>query len=297
MRGNLAAVFVAALAIHFFSEIANAGYQGSISFNPLEIARHQQDATRITQSAAACLRRDFQHFQDFFRQHGISPYYGDRGSFGQLTYAQKKDYLRQLGKDPILLQEMEPLSCVELMLNCLGEGFNENNEADIWKRIRDFTVLNGVDGMATQYALQLLGWKILYWNPDTRMNQQWDQQERQQDPSNNDRFWGYHEENWLNVQRNGKYVYNSVDDARQLVNFGYFSPFFLGNIPFYVGIAHGGYHVFPGTFGQVVEAHSTKAITDPHNMESSQFNPLLGQGPTDGMYKSGLIAIPPGYLR
>jgi hypothetical protein len=290
------AILLAVIVSGFSSNFSLAGYQGSISFTDDEIARHEQDAPKIATEAAQCLSRDFQHFQDFFRRYGVSPYYGDRGSFGKLSYEQKKQYLEQIGKNPALLPEMEPLSCVELMLNCLGEGFNSNGEADLWKRIRDYTILNGVDGMATQNALQKLGWKILYWNPDVRYNHSWDAQERRQDPSNNDRFWGYHEENWQDVQRAGKYIYNTVDDDRLLVNFGYFTPAILKKVPFFVGIAHGGYHVFPGMSGKVVEAHSTKAITDSHNMESSPFNPMLGQGPTDGMYKSGLIAIPPGYL-
>lgn len=275
---------------------AMAGYQGSISFTPEEIARHQEESSAIAQSAAACLDRDYQHFVTFFRRYGVSPYYGDRGSFGKLSYQAKKDYLRSIGKNPKLVAQMQPLSCVELMLNCLGEGFRANNEADLWQRIRTFTVANSVDGMATQYALELLGWKTLYWNPDTRLNRDWDADERAKNPTNSDRFWGYHQEYWVNVQRHSRYVFNHVDDARRLVNFGDQPPAFLQDVPFFVGIAHGGYHVFPGSFGRVVEAHSTKQITDPNNLESSAFNPLAGEGPTDGLYHSGVITVPPGYL-
>ena len=91
-------------------------------------------------------------------------------------------------------------------------------------------------------------------------------------------------------------LFRSVDDYRKLVNFGAETPELLKQIPFFVGIAHAGYHVFPGTFGRVLEAHSTKKITDPKNLESAPFNPLAGEGPTGGMYHSGLIAIPPGFL-
>ncbi|MGZ3703256.1 MAG: hypothetical protein ACXWSD_15840, partial [Bdellovibrionota bacterium] len=156
---------------------------------------------------------------------------------------------------------------------------------------------NGVDGMATQYGLQQLGWKVLYWNPDVRYNRQWDQQERQHNPTNSDRFWGDHEEYWQSVQHQGRYLYNHVDDIRLLVNFGTTSPSFLRSVPFWVAIAHGGYHVFPGTFGQVVEAHSTRQITDPKSLQSAPFNPLAGLAPTDGMYHSGIIAVPGKYLK
>ena len=275
----------------------SAGYQGSISFSPEEIATHDQGVDRIVSSAAACLQRDLDHHRTFFQRYGFSPYYGDRGSFGKLSYEGKREYLRESGFNPALLSQMQPISCVELMLNCLGEGFNSANAADFWQRIRQFTILNGVDGMATQYALEKLGWKTLYWNPDTRLNRQWDSQEREHNPSNSDRFWGYHEEYWQSVQHEGRYLYNVVDDFRRLSNFGATSPEFLKPIPFFVGTAHGGYHVFPGTYGRVVEAHSTKAITDPKSLQSASFNPLAGLAPTDGMYHSGLITVPGKYLR
>lgn len=275
---------------------AHAGYQGSIDFTADEYARHQNDVDGIVRDAAACLQRDLDHFHSFMKKYGVSPYYGDRGAFGKLSYADKKAYLRELGFNPALVDQMEPLSCVELALNCLGEGFKKNNEADLWARLRAYTILNGVDGMALQNGLQKLGWKLLYWNPDTRMNRSWDAAEKQRNPTNSDRFWGYHEEFWQQVQHLGKYLYNKVDDYRELVNFGTTSPQFLRDVPFFVGIAHGGYHVFPGTMGQVIEAHSTKQITDPKNLESAAFNPLAGLAPTDGMYHSGLIAVPGKYL-
>jgi hypothetical protein len=276
---------------------AHAGYLGSISFSGGERFAHEQAIDQIENTAAACLQRDLEHHQQFMRAHGFSPYYGDRGSFGKLSYAQKGDYLRRSGFDSRLLSQMQPISCVELMLNCLGEGFRAAGEANLWARIRSFTVNNGVDGMATQYALTQLGWKTLYWNPDTQMDAQWDAKERAHDPSNKDRDWGFHAEYWNSVQRSSRYLYNHVDDDRQLVNFGTRSPSFLRGIPFWVGIAHGGYHVFPGSYGEVVEAHSTRLITDPKSLQSASFNPLAGLGPTDGEYHSGLIAVPGKYFR
>ncbi|MGZ3650039.1 MAG: hypothetical protein ACXVB9_05375 [Bdellovibrionota bacterium] len=289
------ALLLAALAIA--PQAAKAGFQGSISFTDDERAAHEQAVDQIESTAAACLARDLNHHKTFFQRYGFSPYYGDRGSFGKLSYEGKREYLRQNGFNPALLEQMQPISCVELMLNCLGEGFKSAGEGEFWSRIRAFTILNGVDGMATQYGLQQLGWKVLYWNPDVRYNRQWDQQERQHNPTNSDRFWGDHEEYWQSVQHQGRYLYNHVDDIRLLVNFGTTSPSFLRSVPFWVAIAHGGYHVFPGTFGQVVEAHSTRQITDPKSLQSAPFNPLAGLAPTDGMYHSGIIAVPGKYLK
>lgn len=56
-----------------------------------------------------------------------------------------------------------------------------------------------------------------------------------------------------------------------------------------------GYHVFPGSYGIVVEGHSARAITDKTTLESAAFNPLDSKGAPNGRYRSGMISIPPGY--
>lgn len=275
---------------------ALAGHQGSISFTEEERARHLEGQDQVLATAASCLETDIKRHHDFYRRHGFSPFYGDRSSFGKLSHAGKRDYLRRLGVDPGLLRQMEATSCVGLVLKCLGQGFKTAGQGDLWERIRQFTRLNGVDGTAMQQGLRELGWKVLYWNPDVRMNREWDLAERRKDPTNKDRFWGYHENNWQGASKRGRYLYNDVDDARLLVSFGERVPGVLKAIPFFVGTAHGGYHVFPGTFGRVIESHSTRLITDEKSLESDEFNPLAGRAPTGGMYKSGMIAIPAKYF-
>jgi hypothetical protein len=290
----LSACFAILASLTPFTAVGS--YKGFISFTPDERAAHDLALDQIEQGAATCLQRDLRHHQDFLQEHGFSPYYGDRGYFGKLSYAGKASYLQQHRFDPALLSQMEPISCVELMLNCLGEGFDGAGQGTLWARIRQFTLGNDVDGLATQYALELLGWKTLYWNPDTRQNSQWDAREQAKDPTNLKRLWGHHEEFWKLVQRKGRYLNNEVNDSRTLVNFGTRPPPFLQNIPFFVGIAHGGYHVFPGTYGEVVEGHSTRKITDPKSLQSAPFNPEGGGGPTDGSYHSGLITVPGKYI-
>jgi hypothetical protein len=108
--------------------------------------------------------------------------------------------------------------------------------------------------------------------------------------------------------RNHQYLDLHIDDVDSGINFGTGTPDITRRVPFFVGIAHMGYHVFPGTFGQVVEAHSTRAITDPKEVQLSAFSPLTpNAGPQGGprsrlpngfqsdTYRSGVIAIPPGY--
>lgn len=286
----------AAIALVSFTPSAEA-HRGSISFTTQEREIHAAGLDTILQTAAGCLEHDIDHHLSFFRKYGISPYYGDRSEFGKLSWAQKKTYLAQMGKNPALLSKMEPTSCVGLSLKCLGAGFKAAGQDEYWQRLRAYVNLNDVDGTALQAGLQQLGWEILYWNPDSRKSAKWDRAEQAKNPTNSDRFWGYHEHNYRSATGRGRYLYNKVDDARLLLDFGSRNPKVLRNIPFFVGTAHQGYHVFPGTFGKVVEAHSTRKINDIKTLESDDFNPLAGKAPTGGMYKSGLIAVPPGYTR
>jgi len=292
-------LFCAMAIVALASPLTSHAFKGSISFTREEIVAHEAKVDQILSYAANCLERDISHHRSFFAKHGISPFYGDRSSFAKLTPAGKRQVIRSYGANPSLLSQMTTTSCVGLVLKCLGGGFKAAGEdqAATWQRLRAFTMANAVDGSALQHGLQKLGWKILYWNPDTRMNKKWDAAERAKNPSNKDRFWGYHEANWWNARNKGRYLYNTVDDARTLVDFGPFVPAFLKKIPFFLGIAHQGYHVFPGTYGQVVESHSTRKINDPRTLESEPFNPLNGEAPTGGMYKTGLIAVPAKFLR
>lgn len=285
-------------ALTLLSSAAHAGgFKGQISFTEDEKAAHLRDVPMILEEAANCIQQDLALHKSFFQKYGISAFYGDRSSFSKLGDADKRAYMRRLGVNPKLLEQMQPTSCVGMTRKCLGRGFVKAGQADVWKRITDYLILNDVDGTALQDALQKLGWKIAYWNPDLRMNDAWDQAEQQANPVNSDHFWGYHQENWQNASgRRHKYYLNNVDDWRSFVNFGQRPPALAKKIPFVVGTAHMGYHVFPVTYGTVVEGHSTRQINDPKTLQAAPFNPLTGQGPTDGMYKSGILAVPPGFL-
>ena len=93
-----------------------------------------------------------------------------------------------------------------------------------------------------------------------------------------------------------------IDDKTLLVGFGTNVPAEFRAVPFWVGTAHSGYHVFPGFSGKIIEAHSQRPISSKDNLEVSSFNPLnqeRGGGPkwtNSERYRSGVIAVPPGYL-
>lgn len=232
--------------------------------------------------------------RDFFQRYGISAFYGDQSDFARLSIKDKRAYFRELGLDPKLADRLQAISCIGLALRCLDRDFKATGQSEVWNRLSKFTRLNAQDGKALQFGLRKLGWKVLYWNPDVRYNAEWDASEKAQDPENKNRWWGYHEYRWILLQRNGSYYMNPVDDARSLVNFGTNVPKFFKRVPFFLGTAHTGYHVFPGTNGSVIEGHSVRNITSHDMIESSKFNLLAEGGGPNGAFRSGLIAIPPG---
>lgn len=279
----------------FLLSASASAFEGSVTFSDQEIQRHQSGVQSIIKVASECLRADLAYHHNFYKKHGIAGFYGDRSSFAKLPHSQKQQQLSRLGKNPALLSQMYPTSCVGLTRKCLGRGFEIAGQKDIWVKIDKFVMSNAVDGTAMQLGLQKLGWKVLYWNPDLSQNKSWDEIEKRNDPTNKQRFWGYHEYRWVTVRNKGTYYFNPVDDFKSLVNFRANVPASFAKVPFFVGTAHTGYHVFPGAFGQVIEAHSTRAITDYYTLESAPFNPLANGGAPRGQYFSGLLAIPPGF--
>ncbi len=271
------------------------GFEGEINFTPSEVSVHQASINQLSEVASDCLQQDLKRHQDFHARHGISAFYGDRSKFAKMNRSERQRALKRLGLSASLLDQMEPTSCVGLTLKCLERAFLATNQAQTWAKLKTYTKRNAQDGTALQNGLQKLGWTLLYWNPAPEHNERWDEIEKRNDRDNSSRFWGYHSYRYLTVTRESRYYFNRVDDSSWLVGFQTSPPAAFADIPFFVGTAHTGYHVFPGMFGRVIEGHSTRSITDPQTIESSPFNPLQNGGGPRGAYRSGLILVPPGY--
>lgn len=111
--------------------------------------------------------------------------------------------------------------------------------------------------------------------------------------------WGLHRMRYESVMKKDKYYTVRVDDKKTLVGFDRQVPERFKKIPFFVGVAHSGYHVFPGTYGKVIEAHSMRGLDTFDNLEVGDFNPLMKGGSPrwtpNVKYRSGIVAVPPGY--
>ncbi len=268
-------------------------FKGQILFTPAEKQAHNTHLRTITRVARQYLQDIWQKHVAFHRKHGVSKYYGDR-NLSLSTRSKRIFALQQAGKPTSLVDQLEPTSCVGLTLNSLAAGFRAPGDAALeraWKKAYDYTRLNDVDGSALLDALQKLGWKICYWNPAPQNNEKWDREDGER-KSKGSHAWRYY-----TVTNRGTYYHNKVDDPTWLVGFGTRVPSDFKSVPYFAGVAHAGYHVFPGFQGQVIEAHSTRKLTSIDNLEENPFNPLASGGAprwtSTEKYRSGLIGIPP----
>lgn len=278
--------------------------QAQIAFTPEEIHQNQLMSGRVSQVAAQCLE-DYHNEQVlFFNEWHMSKFYGNR----------RPDYRTSAGRVAAMIRygipaataaqiadQQKSTACITMAIDCLGKGFTAAGMASTWAKIYgQLAVGNNFYGTDLQMDLRSLGWKTYYWNPDPTSNKTWDQEDRQLNPLASGRkwmpVWGGHEERYLEVMNRGTYYQVPIDDAKKLVGFGTKPPAAFASVPFFIGTAHAGYHVFPGRAGDVIEAHSTREINSIDNIQFSPFNPLETNGgprwTVHEHYRSGIIVVP-----
>lgn len=289
---------------------AKTKYNGDVSFTQEERLDHKNKINEFVEVASQCLNQfEDDHFEFYDsnciavngKEVCLSKFYGER-RYSKLPNQVRPDgvklewlatALKEIGYPSSYMDKMVPNSCVGMALSCLEKAFLETDQKNQWLRIKKFTNDNGVGGVALQYALRQIGWKLYYWNPSTNTDSmaKWDAEEASWKSK------GYHQAWYKTVFSEGRYWYNTVDNATDLVGFGDGEPAVLKSHPFWVGTANVGYHVFPGHYATVIEAHSTRHISSIDNLEVSVFSPMAnGGGPRwtkTEKYRSGLIALPP----
>lgn len=283
--------------------VFNSSFADVATFTKDEIAEHQKNISTITETTADCLDAVYDDHLDFFQEWGISKYYGDRNP----QYATKNGRLKALAyykKPSYLINYLEPMSCIGLAMRCLRQGFSAAGMDATWDKIyASLKVGNKLYGTDLQKNLIKLGWISYYWNPYPENNAAWDAEDQKLNPlkpgTKWNPVWGGHAFRYNQAVNKGYYyeVDLIVHDAVSLVGFKDVQPAFFKDIPVFIGVAHAGYHVFPGRFGEVIEAHSVRALNAKDNLEFSQFNPLMmGGGPkwtNTERYRSGVVVVPP----
>lgn len=282
--------------------------QSESLFTESEIQAHQKNIDLIVQTASNCLEEIYADHLKFYTEWKVSKYYGIlRSNYssleGRIRILRSYGYSAQ--KSAMIAQQQVPISCIGLTLRCLEKGFRAAGTESTWTKIYDQLKIHAkFDGTDLQKMLRQLGWKILYWNPDPSQNRIWDADDQALNPVQRGRkwmaVWGEHAYHYGIVMKDKTYYHVPIDDVTTLVGFKTTVPDAFKKIPFFVGTAHSGYHVFPGFFGKVIEGHSIRALNALNNLEVSVFNPLAPLGGPHGMqnekYRSGIIAIPPSHL-
>ncbi|WP_374075720.1 hypothetical protein [Bdellovibrio bacteriovorus] len=280
-----------------------------------ERALYYQHKDTVSTVASQCLKRTWKTHLDFFNKYGISKYYGDRNPAID-TREERLEIIRRVGAPASIVDELEGISCIGLTRDCLKEGFDATQSPvlkNLWARIDRNTIANGTSGVVLIQHLQKLGWKVLYWNPRPDLMAKWDAEEPAILPGKpvnwnsgiTNEFgqfvyhpaWGMHAMRYDAVMKRDLYYTIRVDDKHTLVGFDKTLPESFKAAPFFVGTAHAGYHVFPGTYSKVIEAHSMRRLDSIDNLEVGEFNPLAPGGAPRWTriekYRSGVIAIPP----
>ncbi|MES2856644.1 MAG: hypothetical protein V4692_12310 [Bdellovibrionota bacterium] len=274
--------------------------QAQVTFSEEEVATHKAQIGLIIDTASSCVQNTWDEHVAFYEKHGVSKFYGDRKE-EYASPSKRRAALRMYGKSESLEPELVGISCVGLTTKCLGKGFTAAGQGETWKRIYAEMRVHGMDGTKLQAMLRNLGWKSIYWNPDTSKNAAWDIEDRKLNPLIPTKVWmgvwGDHANRYQTALKKGTYYGVPVDDVTTLVDFKTTVPESFKQAPFFVGTAHAGYHVFPGMFGEVIEAHSRRNLNAFDNLEISEFNPLGTKGgprwTRSEKYRSGIIVVPP----
>jgi hypothetical protein len=270
------------------------------TFTDLDRREHAATAAAIAASAAEYLATTIADHRTFFARHGVSKYFGDRNK-DYSSVVKRRAELRRLGKPEALAEQQVPIACIVLAKRALGQGFAEHGGESVWSQIDSHLRANGHLGSDLVTMLGRLGWRTCYWNPDPSKSETWDEEDRRLVPLKPGKTWmaewGGNAIHDRVVREKGVYGKIPVSERTLLVGFGKQVPVAVRDSPFLVGIANGGYHVFPGSFGQVIEAHSMRSITDAATIESAPFNPLAAGGAPrwspSVKYRSGVLALPP----
>lgn len=269
-------------------------------FTSAEIAKHRDTLDVFTDAAADFLDWVHEDHLKFYAKWGISKYYGNRKPEHKTRELRMKE-LRKFFKPEFLVDQQVATACILLAMQACEHGFIATGMANTWKKINNHLKIdNNFLGTDLQQMLQQLGWKLYYWNPDPSQNPAWDAEDQLINPLTPGRkwmpVWGGHALRYASAINKGAYYESKVDNVTKLVGFGQTPPADFEKVPVFVGIAHAGYHVFPGRRGDVIEAHSMRDMVAEENIEVSQFNPLgKGGGPrwtNTERYRSGLIAVP-----
>ncbi len=197
--------------------------------------------------------------RDAIRTRGYGTHYGDHSSYRPPAGA-----------------SLTESSCVVWAMECAAYAFNKVGQSAVWNRVASNARRNRLKGTVLIKDLIDIGWTGIYWNPVSDTGDRGEHSFSYSVAKKSKTYYKIPIQDYvLNYRPMGSS--KTTTDETGLAK--------LAKVPFWVGCAGGGRHVFCGTGKKVSEFHWTSPATDTHAMElvSLQTYPWL----------SGIIVIPP----
>ncbi|MCB9655540.1 MAG: hypothetical protein H6729_15570 [Deltaproteobacteria bacterium] len=243
---------------------------------------------------------------------GIGLLYGDTSAFGRRTERQKRAYIEQKLRDAGLPNSFYPwrqtddqnisgpavtrpygpdnTACVDWVLRHVGnaykmvaaeyraEGQVERADALLgrWMEIFSIVKRHDVQGEYLCAELQKDGWEAIFWADDLTRDTGSERARANYAAATAGRAYEgviYPDDTIVNFRAPG-----TAHDASGLEK--------LAQVPFWMGIAHGAYHVFCGLGATINESHQGPEIDERRAVENRTFD--------DFRYHEGVIMVPPG---
>lgn len=189
--------------------------------------------------------------------------------------------------------DLEMTSPVLWVLKHVKAAYTAAGKKERGEQIDRIVASSGDSPVVLIMELQKDGWHSIYWNPDVNTPAETDQGKK-----------SLHERSWQEASR-GEYMNGKIKVDYSLINYRpshrsktkktISSLRKLKRVPFWIGMANYGKHVFAGYHGNLSEAYSMEMPTSPRLIMNSEFANWSGHYKSEKLL-SGIIMVPPGSL-
>lgn len=232
----------------------------------------------LANAGEAAIQRNVDLHEQSLAETGIGAFYGSQSDYAFESRAMRREDLAQAHVPGTPMPTPEKSDCISWTMRILGEAYRSVGREGRWEQIRTTVTAHGTRGTDLARELESDGWKGIYFNPDPRLS----------DDGNPEH--GY---TARRVAQGKPYYGLRVDDrvigyrptpgsstTEDLSGVSH-----LEKVPFFVGVARGGDHVFVGRWGRVNEFHWDVGPTEAGAIEETPLPSFV--------WNSGILMVPP----
>lgn len=217
------------------------------------------------------------------RDTGIGLFYGYDSPYAKMDEKLKNEHLETKKRYRAYPETPRETTCIDWVYSHLKAAYKSAGLLKRWEEIESIVRSKDSDGIFLMQEMRKDGWEAVYWNMDVK---------KPIAEADHHKYFANQ------VEKTGQYSGIPID--HKMLNFRTTNPQeketkgldALKDVPFWVGIADGAYHVFLGHNLNVNEAHSA---LNPDSYKVIEDRPLEKWG-TESKKKflSGVIMVPPG---